>query len=101
MARCRLGHGALVKFVLLDDEDLLDQIGMIEKQAALAEMTRELNDVAVFAGGTGEKVEAVLAKLESDAEKRLSTRAWRAICGGRHFGAPRYCVAANFLFTLA
>ncbi|HEV2297491.1 MAG TPA: hypothetical protein VGR72_03125, partial [Candidatus Acidoferrales bacterium] len=76
---------ALVEFVLLDDENLFDQVGMTDEKAFLPESERKVNEVTVLVRATGEQVEAVLAEFKRDADERLSSRAWRAICGWRHF----------------
>jgi hypothetical protein len=76
-----------VKFVLLDDENLFDQVRMIDEKARLSKSERETNQVAIFARTTGEQIEAVLAKFKSDADERLSARTWWTICGCGHFVA--------------
>ncbi|HVA18443.1 MAG TPA: hypothetical protein VMV59_12100, partial [Candidatus Dormibacteraeota bacterium] len=70
---------AFVKFMLLDDENLFDQVGMIDEQAGLPESEWKINEVAIIARATGEKIEAVLAKFKSDADERLSARTWWTI----------------------
>src|SRR5579864_1911172 len=52
---------ALVKFVLLDDENLFDQVGLIDEKASLSESEGKTNQVAIIARASGEKIEAVLA----------------------------------------
>lgn len=63
-----------MKFVLLDNENLFDQVRMIDEKAGLSESEGKANQVAIFTRTTGEQIEAVLAKFKSDADERLSAR---------------------------
>jgi len=73
------GKRALVEFVLLDNENLFDQVGMTDEKARLPKSEGKTNKVAILPRATGEQIEAVLAQFESDADERLSAWTWRTI----------------------
>jgi hypothetical protein len=56
------GEFALVKFALLDDEHLVDQIGMIQQNAILSHHLK-VNDIAVVARHAAHSLERIAAQV--------------------------------------
>jgi hypothetical protein len=61
------GQFALVEFGLLDDANLLDIIGMIQKDPLLVDH-RYTNDVAILAGEPAQRFQRIAQELKRQAE---------------------------------
>src|SRR6202022_801842 len=64
----------LVELVLFEDQQLFDEIRAVEKDAALTEAKRDVDDVAVVARHMGEEFQGIAAKLERDTQERYPAR---------------------------
>jgi hypothetical protein len=92
-ARDSSGQLALVKFPLLDNEHLVDQIRVIQKNAILSYHLK-VNDIAIFASHAAHSFKRITAQVQRHADEGQSLRPRRNsipigihVCGYGHSSA--------------